>query len=171
MNLWNTIFKRKIINNLQFNEKKKYAEDYEYVAKAVFNSNSIYFNRNVYYHYIVNDKSVTNQFGIEKIKKKLDDITSTYQEILKITKSNSVDGYINLISVDFKKIIELYSKKDYLSFVKKFLLSSNYKMLKNSNSNTFKSLSDFETKITSTNYYLYNKIIKKAKKLIKNIIK
>lgn len=65
-NIWNAIIKRDICQKIRFDINLTMGEDFLYFVKCVTKSQKIYFLDKCFYHYIINNNSITHQFDINK---------------------------------------------------------------------------------------------------------
>lgn len=63
---WNKIYKLDIIknNNIQYDTKLKYCEDEVFVLEYLMQCNSLYFLKDILYHYMYNESSVNNKMAV-----------------------------------------------------------------------------------------------------------
>ncbi|MFA7658463.1 MAG: glycosyltransferase [Candidatus Gastranaerophilaceae bacterium] len=86
--VWNKIYKRNLIeeNGLRFEEGVFY-EDREFTAKILHYSNKLVTAENTYYHYFVNNNSITRN---RKTKKQKQDYIRAKQKVLEFIKEKNI---------------------------------------------------------------------------------
>ena len=70
-NIWNAIIRKQICQENKFDTSLTMGEDYLYFVRCVSKSQKIYFLDSCFYHYIINNDSITHKFNIEKNVNKL----------------------------------------------------------------------------------------------------
>ena len=64
--VWNAVFKKISVNQLRFKQEYKNSQDYFYFLNALFEINSMIVIKDVLYHWVINEKSVTHSVDIDK---------------------------------------------------------------------------------------------------------
>lgn len=89
-NIWNSIIKKEICIQNQFDTNLTLGEDYLYFIKCLTKSKRIYFLDKHLYHYVINNNSITHKFNIKQnIEKLKNGITAN----IKIQKLINDNGY------------------------------------------------------------------------------
>lgn len=104
--VWKCLFKTCIIkeNNICFLKESEPTEDLCFVIKYMLKCNSIKMYKKAFYHYVVNNNSITHGYK-EDIIKKLNNATNCIEQI--ILDNNLIDCYKN--NIEFKKFMNIYS--------------------------------------------------------------
>lgn len=116
-NIWNCIMKKEILKDIKFDTKITFGEDFIFFVEAFLKSKRIMFINEVFYHYTVNNNSITHKFNFFKNKKILLDGLYVNKKISK------------LISYDYKKIWK--NKSILLDNLDNCIYNSNYREFKN----------------------------------------
>ncbi|MGG7198605.1 glycosyltransferase family 2 protein [Clostridium butyricum] len=165
-NIWNNIIKKDILKNIYFNEQLDYAEDYLFMMQCVFYANSIYITNRYYYHYCINDNSVTQNYNRKMILRKIECILYVNNIIRSILADNKIsidlklmkDNIKNLIRADIINITYYFKYREYLSIINDLCKMDGFNNLINNSS-------EFEERI----FYYKHKTIKTIRVLLKKI--
>ena len=92
-NLCNEVFKRKLYNleNLVLNNRINYGEDLIVNLNIFYSAKNIVFVNDSFYHYVLNDDSVTHKITIDNIAKNISDNILVNRERIKYIKKFNVD--------------------------------------------------------------------------------
>lgn len=140
-NSCNTIFKRKNIGDLRFDENLQFSEDRKFLIDNINKSNNIYFYEKNLYYYVDNINSAINNIDKKKLLKKFENVTNCdiyffnkyYQNIQEFMKrvKQSRDEFIislNIIS-NYREYVEQIEK--ITSDLRIIEISKKYKSLTN----------------------------------------
>ena len=71
--VWSSLFKNESFKEIKFDEEYSYGEDYLFYFMCLVKSKKIYITDKVYYHYVINENSLTHKFDSNKMLKKIMD--------------------------------------------------------------------------------------------------
>ena len=66
-----SLFKNETIKKIKFKEEYSYGEDYLYYFTCLMKAKKIYITDKTYYHYVINENSLTHKFDSHKMMKKI----------------------------------------------------------------------------------------------------
>ena len=173
-NVWNTFIKSDIAKRIDFEQELKFGEDYFFIVQCVLQSNSIYMCSDVLYNYEINLSSATQNYEVNKIKEKINNILLVNYKIInmlgylniKIDKNSASNQITKLINVDFINLSDKVKYKEYCQIIDSITRNDYYKKLIESKY----IIKENESKIKQKRYFYKNKIIKKIKNVQKNIL-
>ena len=166
--VWNCRFKMDVVKKVKCDEKLIVAEDFLFMIESIINSKNIMFINNAYYHYIINNNSVTLNYNYSKLLKRCCDIIFSYS---KVSKMLDYDISSNVLLKE--KVYKLISNK-----IMDIAYHENYKNFTDfiNKLNNQKIVSDFIKKINyqpfKINYFQYIKLvlIGKIKRFVKQVL-
>lgn len=151
-NIWNAIIKKDICTHKRFNKNLTMGEDYLFFINCLVDSKKIYFLDKSFYHYIINDESITHNFDFEKNIKKLE---------------NSL--YVNKKVQDILNFNGYYQKNDYIIQDSKNILGNLEICIMNQNYKNYCSYINSIKNNTLLNkkiVFLYDKLSRKTRLLL-----
>lgn len=104
--LWGQVIKKKCIDNIEFDEKLKMAEDYLFNYKLYKQCNKIICINDILYNYVYNLQGINYSISKEKTFKKVDDIIFVDELIYNDSKSHLL--YTRVIEEVFPHIINYF---------------------------------------------------------------
>lgn len=168
--IWDLIVKKDLLktNNICFDTSLKFSEDFKFACSCFSKSKKAYFTNQSFYHYVINENSVTQKYELNKQILWCDNIIKSYMDssdILGIAiNSNNycIKKVFNLIYITLGNISINENKSDFYTAVEKINNLNNFVILcKKCNLDKL-----------STSYFFYEKLkIKgKVRRFVKNIV-
>lgn len=133
--IWGALYKKELINKIQFNENISIGEDFEFKYKVLLNSNSVMCTETQYYNYRLHSQSAMHgAFNEKKIKSfiELEDffnskfVISEYKEAVRVRVTNI--AIVLLLMIPFNKKYTIYRKQ-----IQSFIKQNRRSVLKNPN--------------------------------------
>lgn len=173
-----SIFSKKVISKIRFNEKYKYGEDYLFYFNVLQNCKSIYISNQILYHYLINEFSATRKKEISKELKEIYDHYDVDAYVYKYVINNNLLKYENdaldctyNATVNWcKNLAKNYSYKKYKKLINKLINSKRYIQFMKINKNYKKKELNSILKENRFYNFIKFKAIGKIKNLIKRII-
>lgn len=171
----NTIFNRKTISNITFEEKYKYGEDYLFYFQVLENCKSIYFSNKILYYYKVNGYSATRKKNKNQELKKIFDHYNVDYYVYKYIRDHKMNELIaNALECTYsatvnwlKNLAKNYSYKDYGKLISQLMISKEYKRYIGISGNCNIKLIEEMMKNKKCFYYIKYKIIGLTKETVK----
>ena len=168
--IWNLIIKKTILDEykIRFDEKLIVAEDFKFMCDCFKYANNIYIFNKPFYHYVINQDSVTQKYDINKLIVRCDNIIKSYIEssrTLNVDIKNNpycVDKIFNQLNSKLSLIAENESYQKFNESVNQINDIKNFQDLKQ----------QCKMKDISNSYYYYLnlKLKSKLKKIVKRIV-
>ena len=150
--VWGELIKRKLLNNIKFDETLSMAEDFEFNINIIKNAKVVTLIPEVLYNYYYNINGMNYNKNKDKILKKIFDINKIYSNLLNDSFFNISLIQIRYINEIFPHILQIasYQYKDYLKEIK-MIRNDSFLLFENNSNNNLK----------KAKYYLFYKILKK----------
>lgn len=124
--LWNSVFKRKTIGNIKFDETLHLCEDHIFTNKVVLQASKVYLSQDCFYHYKINQSislsNVSNPYYIYNAGIKAFEVDTLFTKKVDILYKKALSIYHGNMSGAIATAYKFCNRNERKSFAKQFVI-------------------------------------------------